>query len=90
MKVQKLNVLIYLKIIFFRFYLFTFRQRGRKGEIEGEKRQGVVTSCAPATGDLACNPGICPDWELNQQPFGSQASTQSSELHQPGQFEDNF
>ena len=24
------------------------------------------------TGDLACNPGICPDWESNQQPFGSQ------------------
>ena len=36
------------------------------------------------TGDLACNPGICPDWESNWQPFGSQARTQSTELHQPG------
>ena len=24
------------------------------------------------TGDLACNPGMCPDWESNQPPFGSQ------------------
>ena len=39
----------------------------------------------PPTGDLACNPGMCPDWELNQQPFGSQTGTQSTEAHQPGQ-----
>ena len=26
---------------------------------------------------------MCPDWELNQQPFGSQAHAQSTELHQP-------
>ena len=38
----------------------------------------------PPTGDLARNPGKCPDWELNQRPFGSQASTQSTELYQPG------
>ena len=37
----------------------------------------------PPTGDLACNPGIYPDWELNQQPFGLQASIQSTEPHQP-------
>ena len=36
------------------------------------------------TGDLACNPGTCPDWESNQWPFGSQAGTQSTEPHQPG------
>ena len=36
------------------------------------------------TGDVAHNPGICPDWELNWQPFGSQAYAQSTELHQPG------
>ena len=38
----------------------------------------------PPTGDLAWNPGMCPDWELIQQPFGSQAGTQSTETHQPG------
>ena len=25
-----------------------------------------------STGDLARNPGMCPDWELNRQPFGLQ------------------
>ena len=35
-------------------------------------------------GDLAHNPGMCPDWESNQQPFGLQACTQSTEPHQPG------
>ena len=43
-----------------------------------------VSSCVPSTGDLALNPGMCPDWESNQQPFGSQASAQSTEPHQPG------
>ena len=27
---------------------------------------------------------MCPDWELNWALFGSQASTQSTEPHQPG------
>ena len=36
------------------------------------------------TGDLARNPGMCPDWESNQRPFGLKASTQSTEPHQPG------
>ena len=39
---------------------------------------------APPTGDMAHNPGMCPDWELNLQPFGSQAGAQSTEPHQPG------
>ena len=26
----------------------------------------------PSTGDLAQNPGMCPDWESNWRPFGSQ------------------
>ena len=38
----------------------------------------------PPTGDLACNPGMCPDWELNQWPFSSQTGTQSTDPHQPG------
>ena len=37
------------------------------------------------TGDLAPNPGVCPDWELNQRPFGLQVSAQSTEPLQPGQ-----
>ena len=46
----------------------------------------VAYSRAPPTGDLAHNPGMCPDWESNPRPFGSQARAQSPELHQPGLF----
>ena len=34
-------------------------------------------------GDLNSNPGMCPDQESNQQPFGSQAGAQSTEPHRP-------
>ena len=43
-----------------------------KGGREGKEHQCVVAYHVPSTGDLACNPGICPDWESNQQPFGLQ------------------
>ena len=55
-----------LFLFFKRFYLFIFRERGREGEIEGEKHQCVVASHEAPTGDPACNPGMSPDWELNQ------------------------
>ena len=57
---------------------------GRQGEREEEKHQCVVASCTPLTGDLACNPGTCPNWESNRRPFGSQDGTQSTEPHEPG------
>ena len=44
----------------------------------------LVASCAPPTGDLAHNPGVCSEWELNRQLFGLQACAPSTELHQPG------
>ena len=50
-----------------------FKARGRERERDGENHQCVVASHMPPTGDLACNPGMCPDCELNPQPFGSQA-----------------
>ena len=53
---------------------------------EGETRQCVVASCTPPAGDLASSSGMCPDWEWNQQPFGSQAGAQPTEPHQPGLF----
>ena len=67
-----------IHILFPFFKYFIFNQRGREGEREGEKHQCVV-----ASGDLARNLGMCPNWESNWQPFGSQAGTQSTELHQP-------
>ena len=68
---------------FFIFYLFIFRKRERKGEGEGEKHQCVVASHEPPTGNLAQDPGMCPDWESNWQPFGLQADAQQLS-HQPG------
>ena len=60
----ELNAYDFVKKDFFkRFYLFIFRERGREGEREGEKHQRVVASHVVPTGDLACNPGMCPDWE---------------------------
>ena len=65
---------------------FIYFSREGKGGRKGEKHQCVVASHAPPTGDLAHNPGVCPDQELNQWPFGSQASTESTEPHQPGPY----
>ena len=62
------------------FYLFS--EKGEGKEKEGQKHHRMVTSHAPPTRDLAHNPGMSPDWESNQL-FGSQASTQSTEPHQP-------
>ena len=73
------DLFIYLFI-----YLFIFRERGREGEREGEKHQCVLASHMPPAGGLACNPGMCPDWESTQGPFVSQAGTQFTEPHQPG------
>ena len=75
---------------FLKKVLFIFREKGREGEREGEKYQCVVASRTPPTGDLACNPGMCPDWESNWQPFGLQAGTQSTEPHQPGPLSSSF
>ena len=57
--VSSLKIFEFL-FIFFKIYLFIFRERGRDGEREGESYQCVVASRAPHTGDLACNPGMCP------------------------------
>ena len=52
---------------YFRFDLIFEREEGR--EKEREKYQCVVASHVVSTGDLAHNPGTCPDWESNWQPM---------------------
>ena len=54
----------------------------RERNIDVREIQQLVASCVTPTGYLACNTGMCPHWELNQQPFGSQADAQSTELGQ--------
>ena len=74
---------IIIKISIFKDFIYLFLERGREGEREGEKHQRVVASHVSPTGDLARNPGMCPDWESNQRPFDSQAGSQSTEPYQP-------
>ncbi|KAF6125171.1 hypothetical protein HJG60_009696 [Phyllostomus discolor] len=76
---------IYIYFFFFFNILFTYFQGEGKGE-RREKHPCVVASLMPSTGDLAHNPGMCPDWDSNQQTFGSQTGAQSTEPHQPGVF----
>ena len=61
------------KINFLSFFLnefiCLFLETGEGKEREGEKHQCVVASRAPPAGDLTCNPGMCPDWELNCDPL---------------------
>ena len=76
-------------LIFKNILLTIFRERGREGERERGKHQCKVASCMPPTGDLDCNPGMCPDWEWNLRSFGSKAGTQSTEPHQPGHHSPN-
>ena len=50
----------FLKILF--IYLFIFRWGGK--EKERERNINVwLHLMSPLTGDLACKPGMCPDWE---------------------------
>ena len=64
------------------YFLIYFLER--EGGIEGEKHQSVASRTPPA-GDLAHNPGMCPDLELNWQPFSLQDDAQPTGSHQPGQ-----
>ena len=52
--------------MYFKYFIYLYLERGREGERGGEKHQRVAASQVPPTGDLAHNPGMCPDWELNQ------------------------
>ena len=65
-----------LAVLFEDFIYLIFREG--KGGREGEKQQCGAAACTPSVGDLAHNPGMRPDWELNLQPFDSQANTQPS------------
>ena len=56
--------------------LTDFRKRGREGEREGEKHPLVAS---PKWPDQGRNLGMCPDWGLNPQPFGSWDMLQPTE-----------
>ena len=67
-------------------FLLICREREKEREREGEKiNVWLPLACPPPPpGDLACIPGMCPDWVSKWQPFGLQAHAQSTVPHQPG------
>ena len=50
--------------------LFLEREEGKEKERERNISVWLPLEL-PIPGDVACNPGMCPDWELNQQPSAS-------------------
>ena len=69
----------FLFIYLFIYFLFILREREKEEEREGnlyvqEICQSVASCTPPPSGDLACNPGTCPDWEWNPQPFGARSN----------------
>ena len=66
-------------------------EREEEGDCGGErqtdrhrcKRETSIASQKCPTGDGTCNLGMCPDWELNLQPFGVQnnAPTNRQQSH---------
>ena len=69
-------------ISFFKAFIYLLLEG--KGERKKEASACGCLSSLPPTRDLARNPGMCPDGEWNQRPFGLQAGSQSTEPHQPG------
>ena len=55
-----------IKILF--TYLFLERGEGREKKGERSIDVWLPLPMSP-TRDLACNPGMCPDWELNWHPL---------------------
>ena len=70
--------------LFKRFYLFTFRERGREGEREGNidvRNINWLPLAHTVTRDQTHSPGMCPDGESNQAPFSLWDNAQPTELH---------
>ena len=76
-------ICIFGSLSFQGFFFFFLRERGREGERERNISVWLPLT-HPPTGNLAHNPGICPDWELNPVTLWLVAHTQSTELHQWG------
>ena len=83
--------MLVLKVHFLkRFFVFLLLERGEGREKKRERHSTVgeiqqsVASRTPPTGDLACNPGMCPDWESNQWPFSFGDDAQPTEPHWSG------
>ena len=50
---------------YFKDFIYLLSERGEGREKERERNIDVCCPSHPLTGGLACNPGMCPDWESN-------------------------
>ena len=76
----------FLKSILLIYFLEKGEGRGKERERNSdvrEKHQSVASRTSPS-GVLAYNPGMCPSWESNHQPFGLRDVAQPIEPHQSG------
>ena len=66
------SVSILFVYLFFKYFIYLLLQRGegreqeRERNIDMQEKHQLAASRMPTTGDLAHNPAMCPDWELNQ------------------------
>ena len=70
--------------------VYLLLERGEGREKEGEKHQYERETLTGCLWDQTRIPGMCPDWELNRQPFALWDGSQPTEPHQPGQNEQLF
>ena len=73
--------------LFLKDFIYLFLERGEGNEKERERNINVwLPLTCPLLGTWPATQACALDWESNCQPFGFQAHTQSTELHQPGLF----
>ena len=83
------EVLVLKKSNLTQTFINFFRERGKEGkrkrntDVRGKHQ--LVVSCPAPVGDQTRNPGMHPDWELNQRPVTLRGDAQTTGLHQPGQ-----
>lgn len=81
---DKHNILVKFTTTVFISWFLERKEGERKRKIDGKKKHLLAASCATSTGDQACNQGMWPDWESNQQPFRAWDDTQPTVPSWPG------
>ena len=72
---------------FFKDFIYLFLETGERKDKERERNISVwLPFICPLLETWPSTQAWALDWESNQRPFGLQASTQSTEPHQPGPF----
>ena len=69
---------------FFFFFFWKIYLLRREETLMCERYIHCLPLACPQLGTWPETPGMCSDWESNQQLFGLQAGTQFTEPHQPG------